>query len=105
MSMLPPKAVVLCCEVVYATEHAEEPTKKEMVVLSDSEPEVPVTVIVAAPGVAVLLAAKVNTLVPVVGLVPNVAVTPAGTPEAASVTEPVNPFRLDTVMVSVAVFP
>jgi len=41
-------------------------------------PEVPVIVTVAVPVVAVALAVNVSTLVPVVGLVPNVAVTPLG---------------------------
>ena len=65
----------------------------------------PVTVTVAAPVVAVLLAVRVRTLVPVVGLVPNAAVTPVGNPETASVTLPANPFKFATVMVSVAVLP
>jgi len=54
-------------------------------------PEVPVIVTVDVPTVAVLLAVKVTTLVEVVGLVPKVAVTPAGNPEADNVTLPVNP--------------
>jgi len=56
-------------------------------------------VTVAVPVVAVALAVNVSTLVPVVGLVPNVAVTPLGRPDAASVTLPVNPFTSCTVMV------
>ena len=48
-------------------------------------------VTVDEPVVAVLLAVSVSTLVPVVGLVPNAAVTPLGKPLAASVTAPVNP--------------
>jgi len=76
-----------------------------MVAVSDKEPEVPVTVTVAAPVVAVLLAVRVKTLVPVVGLVPNAAVTPVGSPEMASATLPVNPFKFATVMLSVAVLP
>lgn len=56
-----------------------------------SVPEVPVIVTVKVPVVAVLLAASVTTLVEVVGLVPNVAVTPEGRPEADKVTLPVNP--------------
>ena len=46
---------------------------------------------VAKIAVAVLLTVKVTTLVYVVGLVPKVAVTPAGNPEADSVTAPVKP--------------
>ena len=68
-------------------------------------PEVPVMVTVNAPVVAVLLAASVSTLVLVVGLVPNDAVTPLGRPEADSVTLPVNPPISVTVMVSVALPP
>jgi hypothetical protein len=41
-------------------------------------PETPVIVIVEVPVVAVELAVKVITLVEVVGLVPNEAVTPEG---------------------------
>lgn len=73
--------------------------------VSDSAPEVPVTVIVAGPVVAVPPAVRVSTLEPVAGLVPKAAVTPAGTPEAERVTPPVNPLRLVTVMVSVALVP
>jgi len=58
-----------------------------------------------APTVAVLLAVRVNTLLLVVGLVPNAAVTPLGSPEAASVTLPVNPPTSVTVIVSVALLP
>jgi len=75
------------------------------VAVSDMEPEVPVTVMVALPVVAVLLAVSVSTLVPVVGLVPKAAVTPAGMPVAARATLPVNPFRFATVTVSVTDFP
>jgi hypothetical protein len=50
-----------------------------------------VTVIVLVPTVAVLLAVKVNTLVEVVGFVPNAAVTPEGRAELESVTLPVKP--------------
>ena len=62
-------------------------------------------VTVAAPAVAVLLAVNVSTLVPVVGLVPNAAVTPLGNPDAARETLPVNPPMSVTVIVSVAVLP
>ena len=50
------------------------------------------TVTVLVPTVAVLLAVNVRTLVEVVGLVPKLAVTPLGRPEAESVTDPVKPF-------------
>src|SRR5262249_25168711 len=61
----------------------------ETVVVCVKAPEVPVIVTVAVPVVAVLLAVRVRTLVDVVGLVPKLAVTPAGRPEAERVTLPV----------------
>lgn len=60
---------------------------------------------VADPVVAVLLAVRVNTLVPVVGLVPNAAVTPLGNPDAARVTLPVNPPMSVTLIVLVPLLP
>ena len=80
-------------------------TVSAMVVEAVKVAEVPVIVTVAAPGVAVLPAVRVRTLVPVVGLGPKLAVTPVGRPVAASVTLPVNPPAGVTVMVSVAVPP
>lgn len=76
-----------------------------MEVVADSEPEVPVIVTVAVPGVAVVLAVNVIAveLVDEVGL--NEAVTPVGRPAAANITLPVNPFESATVIVSVAVLP
>ena len=44
-------------------------------------------------------AVRVRLLLDVVGLLPNVGVTPPGRPEALSVTLPVNPFAGLTVMV------
>src|SRR5271157_3080295 len=76
-----------------------------MVVVAVVEPEVPVMVTVYVPTVAVELAVNVSTLLPVVGLVPYATVTPEGSPDAARVTLPVNPFTSVTVMVSVAVLP
>ena len=70
-----------------------------------SEPEVPVIVTVEFPAEAELLAANVTTLVPVAGLVPNVAVTPLGKPDAARVTAPVKPPASITLIVSVALAP
>lgn len=64
---------------------------RETVVVCVSVPEVPVIVTVEVPVVAVELAVKVTTLVDVAGLVPKLAVTPAGNPEADNVTLPVNP--------------
>lgn len=70
-----------------------------------SVPEVPVIVTVKVPVVAMLLAASVTTLVEVVGLVPNVAVTPEGRPEADKFTLPVNPPEGVTVIVLFPLFP
>ena len=60
---------------------------------------IPVMVTVDVPVVAVELALKVTTLVDVVGLVPKVAVTPEGNPEADKVTLPVKPPEGVTVTV------
>src|SRR5215467_2433584 len=68
-------------------------------------PEVPVMVTVEVPVVAVALAVKVTELVDVVGLVPKLAVTPEGRPEADRVTLPVNPPEGVTVMVLLALLP
>ncbi len=82
-----------------------ELTVRAIVVVAVNVPEVPVIVTVADPVVAVLLAVRVSTLVPVVGLVPNVAVTPLGKPDAASVTLPVNPPTSVTLIVLVPLLP
>lgn len=71
------------------------------VVLAVRLPLVPVMVTVEEPVAAELLAANVNTLDPVVGLVPNDAVTPLGRPLAARVTLPLNPLAGFTVIVLV----
>ena len=84
---------------------AEELTVRASLVVAVRLPEVPVIVTVDDPVVAVLLAVRVITLEPVVGLVPNVAVTPLGRPDAASVTLPVNPFTSVTVIVLVPLPP
>jgi hypothetical protein len=76
-----------------------------MVVVWVSVPEVPVIVTVAVPVVAVELAVKVRTLVEVAGLVPKAAVTPAGKPEAESVTLPVKPPEGVTVIVLLPLVP
>lgn len=68
-------------------------------------PEVPVMVTVELPVVAVELAVRVSTLLPVVGFVPKAAVTPLGRPEAARVTLPVNPPTSLTVIVLVPLLP
>lgn len=80
-------------------------TVRLMVVVWLSDPETPVTVTVAVPVVAVELAVRVRTLLDVVGFVPKLAVTPAGNPDAESVTDPVKPFTGFTVMVLVPLLP
>ena len=60
---------------------------------------------VLVPVAAVLLAVNVRTLVDVVGLVPNEAVTPLGRAEADSVTDPVKPPESVTVIVLVPLVP
>lgn len=62
-------------------------------------------VTVEVPVVAVALAVKVTELVDVVGLVPKLAVTPDGRPEADRVTLPVNPPEGVTVIVLLALLP
>ena len=78
---------------------AVEVTVRATVVVAVKLPDVPVIVTVAVPVVAVLLAVSVRTLEPVVGFVPNAAVTPLGKPDAARVTLPLNPFTSFTEMV------
>jgi hypothetical protein len=60
---------------------------------------------VLVPVVAALLAVKVRTLVDVVGLVPNEAVTPLGRAELDSVTDPVKPPDGFTVIVLLPLVP
>jgi hypothetical protein len=62
---------------------------------------VPVIVTVDVPVVAVLDAVSVNTLVPIVGFVPNVAVTPLGRPLALNVKQLFKPLVGATVIVLV----
>jgi hypothetical protein len=67
-------------------------TVRLIVAVRVSPPPTPVTVTVAAPRVAALEAASVNTLlVPVAEAGLNVAVTPLGNPLAVKVTAPVKP--------------
>ncbi len=80
-------------------------TVSETAVVWVRAPEVPVMVIVDVPVVAVALAAKVTTLVEVAGLVPKVAVTPAGKPEAERLTLPAKPPDGVTVTVLLALVP
>ena len=55
-------------------------------------PDVPVTVTANVPVAAEPDAVRVMLLLDVAGFVPNVAVTPLGTPDAPKVTLLVNPF-------------
>lgn len=80
-------------------------TVRTTVVFAVKEPEVPVTVIVDVPAVAVLPAVSVSTLLPVVGFVPKPAVTPLGNPDTASVTLPLNGLTSVTAIVSVPLAP
>ena len=57
------------------------------------------------PVVAVELAVKVATLLPVVGFVPKLAVTPDGRPDADKLTLPVNPPLGLTVIVELPLLP
>jgi hypothetical protein len=80
-------------------------TVRAIVVVWLRVPLVPVTVIVAAPSVAVLDAVKVTVLVPVVDVGLKLAVTPVGKPLATRATVPVNPLRGVTVIVLLAATP
>ena len=68
-------------------------------------PDMPEMVIALVPKVAEPLAVKVNVLVVAAGFGLNPAVTPLGSPEADSVTLPLNPPPSVIVMVVVAVLP
>ena len=68
-------------------------TLRERVVAAVSLPDVPVRVRVAVPTLAELLATRVSTLFPTVGLGEKDAVTPLGRPETARFTPPTNPKR------------
>jgi hypothetical protein len=68
-------------------------------------PLVPVIVMVDVPVAAVELTVSVRELVDVVGLVPKLAVTPAGNPEADRVTLPVKPPEGVTVIVLLPLLP
>lgn len=86
---------------------AFELTTREIVVVADKLCEappakVPWMVMVEVPACAELLAKNDSTVLPVVELGVNDAVTPDGTPDALKVTAPVNPLMSFTVIVSVA---
>jgi hypothetical protein len=83
----------------------DEPTERVKEVVAVVVPEVPVTVTVKAPVVAVLLAVSVSTLELVEDAGLNEAVTPLGSPETVNATLPVNPPVSATVIVSVPLVP
>lgn len=68
-------------------------------------PEIPVTVTVAEPTVAVAEAVRVRVLELVVLAGLKDAVTPAGRPLAARLTAPLKPFRSITLMVLAPLLP
>jgi hypothetical protein len=90
---------------VQALPPPEDVTSRVKVVLAVVLPEVPVTVTVKAPVVAVLLAVSVSTLELVEDAGLNDADTPLGSPDAVKATLPVNPPVSATVMVSVPLAP
>lgn len=102
---LPPWAIVSAVGEAAMVKLGGGLTVSLMAVVAAKLPEVPVMVTVAVPVVAEALAANVSTLLPVAGFVPNVAVTPLGSPEAARVTPSANPFTGVTVMVVVPLPP
>ena len=80
-------------------------TVRETVMVFVKLPEVPVTVTVTVPRVAVPLAVRLNVLVAVVLPGLNDAVTPLGRPEADKVTLLLKPFCGITEMVLAALAP
>jgi hypothetical protein len=75
------------------------------VVTCDKPPDAPEMVTVAVPVAAVLLAARVNVLVPVVLAGLNDAVTPLGRPDADKLTLLLKPFCGVMVIVVVPLVP
>jgi hypothetical protein len=80
-------------------------TVRETVVALDKLPDMPVTVIVNVPVVAVPLAVSVNVLVLTVLVGLKDAVTPLGTPDADKLTLEVKPFCGMTLIVLVPLAP
>ena len=80
-------------------------TVSESVVEFANVPHVPVTVTVAGPVVATLLAISVNVLEPGVGFGLNRAVTPLGKPETDKVTLLLKPFCGATVIPAIPLPP
>ena len=96
MPAVPPPALI---ETIGAPNGLDAATVRVIATEVLRLPDVPVMLMVVVPVAAVLLAVNVKTLAPVAGLVPKLAVTPLGSPEAASVTLPVNPPEPITEMV------
>jgi hypothetical protein len=80
-------------------------TINEIVVLLDKLPDIPVTVTVTVPIVAVPLAVNVSVLEAIAGFGLNDAVTPLGRPEADKLTLLLKPFCGITVIVLVPLVP
>jgi hypothetical protein len=80
-------------------------TVSEIVVLTVRLPDVPVMVRTDGPAVAVLLAVRVNTLAPEVGLALHEAVTPLGRPDMDRFALPEKPYSGVSVRVDVAAPP
>jgi hypothetical protein len=81
-------------------------TLRFSVIVAGGKPlEVPVMVSAAVPRVAVELAVRARVLLLVVGFAVHVADTPAGSPETARVTLPVNPPTSNTLTVLAPVPP
>jgi hypothetical protein len=68
-------------------------------------PDVPAIVIVEVPSAAELVAVSVRALAPAALVAPNDALTPAGKPDALSVTVPLKPFCAALVMLLVILLP
>jgi hypothetical protein len=103
-------ALTLCCTLTVPGAAARLKsgagvTVRAIAVLCVKLPETPVIVTVAVPSAAEALAVKVTMLVPVVGFVPNAAVTPDGRPEALNVTAALKPLTGLTVTVLVLLAP
>jgi len=101
----PPGAMVRAVGEAETVKPGGPVTMSVIVVLTDTLPEVPVMVTTDDPIVAAALAENVMSEVVVVGLVPNVAVTPVGRPDAVKVTLPLNGGTSVNVMVVVQLPP
>jgi hypothetical protein len=88
---LAPCAIATGCGAIDKVKVGIGVTFSAMVVVALKLPEAPVMVIVYVPIVAELFALRVRTLVEVAGFPLKDAVTPAGSPDAESVTLPVKP--------------